>query len=835
MLLDKLYRTTLLFTLVTLLQVTTLTLCAEESTRAAHAAMQERLYPLAENYARQALHQSGVPHHEPLLILLESLYKQSKHSELLDALTHYASLIQGSDNPAPYALWQARAELAMAKPEAAAKTARAAVAAATPSYRIPLLRIQARASAASGNLTNALELYTTSASLTTNTTTLSEIALEQARLLHQANRDDEALATLATLPEINRHSTTAIYEGNLLRGTILLHTTDNKEGHRILNQLAMNDSASEKVRVQALVEMSSHSLSSSETNKAVAYARNAFDRATLPDTRRAAGYWLGDLLSSSSDTIDEGEKIIKPLIREFPESTDSMQAQLKLADALLHAARPERAATEYKIFLETYPASSMDNRVLQGRGWALLQLGRYTEAANIFKRAADLATSNEEKAEALFKQGDALLAGELYAEAAAVYNLLAREMPTSRLADTALYQHADALERAGKLEEAAVAFRRVAVTFPKHDVAPQALLRLAAMRAAADANDEALATYTEILEAFNQSSVQTEALMGRAKVYYRLYRFNNAMQDFAAVAEGNTTNHDEARFFLVLSLYGLGRDRDAQAAATSFLLDFPDSPRQPDMTLWLGKIEFNRNHFNEARQRFSEFATRWPTNPWADAALLWGARAAIGEADYTGAVELIARLVRDYPNSQRLAEARLVQGDALIELARFSEAVLLLDQIVAQSPDTEWARQALLKRGDSLFAMGADTPQRYQEAMNSWQTLLQQPETSPNLTLTLNYKIGRCLEKLRRPDEALAHYYDKVILCYQDEVQQRGWVDDASTTIYVRTIFSVADLFEQKGQPDNAVNILLRIVQPRLPGEEEARLRINRLRKRGSQ
>jgi len=209
--------------------------------------------------------------------------------------------------------------------------------------------------------------------------------------------------------------------------------------------------------------------------------------------------------------------------------------------------------------------------------------------------------------------------------------------------------------------------------------------------------------------------------------------------------------------------------------------------------------------------------------------LLWAARASFSDNDFTGTVELVTRLVRTYPQSSRIPEALLIQADALTELARFDEAVLLLDQVVAQAPDSEWSQTALLHKGDCLFAMGADNGLRYQEALTTYRMLLEQGNLTSALTLQLQFKSGRCLEKLKRIDEAIDLYYSEVIIRYQNERSRGTWFDETMTSLFVRAAFNVAELYEQKGQPGLAVKVLQRIVQAGVPGEEEARQRIERL------
>ena len=799
----------------------------------ARAALQDRLYPIAEAHVEKVLRSSAS---DPalaaaaLLILLEAQSQQGKPEEMLKTLDEYRSVVRLAPVPEAFSYWHALALLNVGRPADAIREAESGTVTAS-AYSDALRRIGARAKQAAGDLAGAFALFAEVDKTSTNALTRADNALEWALALDHAGRSDAALDVLKTQAELGAQSV-AMWDGALMRGRILMRMGKPAEATMIFNQLAMNEHVAEAARVQALVEMSVYTFDSGKTNEAIAYARSACERAQQPETRRLAGFRLGDLLSADRATIDEAERQVKALVREFPEAPESMLAQLKLADSLLQAKRPERAASEYRIFLETYPSSALDAQVLQGRGWALFQLGRYTEASGVFLRASELATNEEVRTECRFKQGDALLADGRYKDASQVYAALAEHVPHTAYGARALLQSADCLERAGLNAEACARYLSVAETYPDRDVAPKALLRLAALQAEANDYEKAVRTYTSLLDSTSQKGVRAEAWMGRGKAHYRMYRFDAAMQDFASVAENEPKRRDEARFLLTLCLYGLGRDKEARAAGASFLLDFPESPRLPDMMLWLGKFDFNRGKFADARRFFLEYVSRWAGNSWSDAALLWAARAAFGETDFTGAVELVTRLVREYPQSLRLPEARLVQADALMELARFEEAVLLLDQLTAQVQEGEWASAALLRKGDCLFALGANNEIRYKEALYAYRELLFQENQTPALTLQLHYKVGRCLEKLKRIDEAIDEYYSEVIIRYLDERARGAWQDETSASLFVRGAFNIAELYEQKSQPEQAIRVLQRVIQAGVPGEDEARQKIERLRKK---
>lgn len=799
----------------------------------ARNALQDRLYLVAERHAEKALH-AGTPEQrrEASLALLEAYAGQKKYDEILKQRSIWSKTdpaIAGTNAPPRFVYWYALALLEKGNFQESAQIAQAAATEKSSQTGNALLRIAARAKQKSGDKKEAWALFSeVDKRSTSNAVCRADNALEWAVSLDADQQYADALKVLKMQSELPVH-TPSKDDGMLLRGRILLKQKQSADAASVFNQLAMNDHATEWARVQALVEMSVHTWNNAKTNEAIAYARSAFSRASKPEIRRFSGFRLGDLLIANPKTQKEGCLLTKELVRQFPEAPESMRAQLKLADSMLQIGNSKQAAAEYQIFLETYPASSLDSRVLQGRGWALLKLGEFNNAYATFLSAADRSQDEDEKVECLLKAADALMGGGRYQDAAAIYQKIQIQFPKSRFAARALFQRADALERDGEDAEAIQVYSKMAEIYRTSEEAPQALLRLAALQAKQGDSDASIKTYSSILNEFKDQKIRMAALMGRGKTYYQNYKFNSAMQDFATIAENDLSLRDEARFMLTVCLYGVGRDKEARVAAGTFLTDFPNSNRLPDMTLWLAKFEFNHSQYVEAKRLFQNYITRWPEARWADAAMLWGARASFFENDFTGCIEGVTRLIKAFPKSGRLPEAMLLQADALIELARFDEAVLLLDRVIAQVPESDWAARAWLRKGDCLYTMGADNSHRYEEALDAYRIRLKKGKLTPSALLQIHFKIAWCYEKMNQLDEAVNAYYTDVMLRYQNERQQGVWFNDDATELFIRAAFRAATLCEEQGKIEQAIGILQRVVRLNVSGADEAKTRIERL------
>lgn len=807
----------------------------QNSLKIAREALSDNLCRVAHDNALAALNDPAVTdRQEALEILLESLARQDKYAEILEALEKNSSIVASSRKGDSLLYWRVLALFNEKRFDDIANIINSGRVGTNSFYSVTTMRIGARSRDLSGDIKGATELFAKVDACTTNMAIRTSNALEWAVSLDKRAKYDEALDVLKHLSQLGVNNN-SVDEGTLLRGRILMRLGRVDEGTRIMDSLAMNEHVAEIPRVQALIEMSVYKFDSAKTNEAIAYARSAYERAQLPETRKLAGYRLGDLLCHSADTIEEGAGLIKKLVREFPEDADSMRAHLKLADSYLQLNLAEQAADEYRVFLETYPSSALDARVMQGRGWALFKLKRFTEAAITFEKAADLTDVPAEKAECIFKRCDALMADGRYVDAAAAYADLNNRFPDLEFADKAMYLSAEALERSGDMDGALKLYLKTSKRYPLRSVASDSLLRVASIQSEKRLLDQAIDTYSLVVKSFTNEAVLAKGYLGRGKVYYNKFQFDKAMQDFAAVAEVAPDRIDEARYFLILTLYGLGRDSDALESAENFVIDFPNSRFLPDMLLWLGKFHFNRSNFSEAVKYFKEYASAFKDRKWADAALLWQARSMFRSGDYTLAIETIADMVNRYPKSTRLIEARFVQAESLIELARFDAAILLLDGILEADPESSWGRQALLKKGDCLFALGAGNRARYEDALAVYQRAVQVPGLTSAVSIELFYKTGRCLEKLDRFDEAVDCYYSQVLLRYLKDRAEGAWYNEETLSLVVRAAFSAAEIFEKKGEYDQAVSVLDKIRKSVSAASDEALRRIEVLKKiRGS-
>lgn len=497
--------------------------------------------------------------------------------------------------------------------------------------------------------------------------------------------------------------------------------------------------------------------------------RGAYSRVQAAPLRRRVGLRLGSALIGSKDTYDEGAKLTLAIVHDTPDAEGAKDAFLSLVESRLDRKEWKDAVSAYSEALEIWPDIAKDQSFQEGRGWAFSELGRFDEALEAFDSAASLATDDASRATALVKAGDML---------------------------SALGKGSEAMER----------YREVREKYPKSPAA------------------ERIAGFVRMHE-----------LEEKGRGQYGEYRFADAQKTFAQIAEEYPVKKPKMDFYTVMCLYGQGLDDEAETLAKRIADDDTiDVGVRAEAMLWIAKLAYNKGRWKDASSRFMSYVEILPDSPSAAAAIVWAARASFADNDFSSAVSTVSRLVERNPDSSVLAAGLLVQGESLIELARFDEAVIVLERAAlaaGMSPEERYKAQLL--KADALFAMGADNPRRYTTALDAYRTILQGADLTPTQKVSLAFKIGKTLERLKRTEEAIDQYYTQVVLAYRSGREAGVQYGDEAQADFSRAAFRLAEEYESRGLDDQAVNVLFLVVASDVPAADEAARRINKIRRKG--
>ena len=444
--------------------------------------------------------------------------------------------------------------------------------------------------------------------------------------------------------------------------------------------------------------------------------------------------------------------------------------------------------------------------------------------------------------EALLTLADAELSRGEFAACTATYREAMDTWPESAKEPSVRLGLGWAYAETGRNEEALAEFT-TALSLPADDeTRALALVKSGDVFSALGKREEAMARYREALAKYPESAaakkvkdaVAVRELEQKGREAFAAYRFDEARKLFAEVAKRDSSLAAKMKFCDLVCLYGLGRDAAAESAATALAATADDRAVRADASLWLAKFLYNRGRYREAESNFTASAELAVDATALAEPLLWAVRSAFAAGDFQRTVRNATTLDAKCPGTRADAEGMLLQSEALVELARFDEAALLAERVaVAENSDASLRLKAQLLRADALFAMGADNPVRYREALEAYTAIRSGEQLSPSVKIRLAYKLAKTLERLKRMDEAIDEYYTRVVLAYRNGRAEGVRYDEDAVAAFSRAAFRLAEEFESRGSDRQAVGVLKLVLTASVPASDEAAKRIERIKRKG--
>lgn len=800
-----------------------------EFLKTGQAAMEDGFYGLAEGVFQTYLASTirGTPEADQAAILLAGSYHgQKKYFDMI------ALLSPVSNSAAAY--WRAMAQYELKQyDKAASSLADFSGKYRDDSYAVHALRLLADCHLQNGNTNEALQVFAQLSAIPGNQLDTGASTLDWARTLVAAGqpaRAQEVLGKLiARLPE-----TADSRQARLLLSRILTNSGNPKEAETVLAPLIEQDDVEPVHKAAALISLAGIR----ELQDKLVEATNALSTAMAlaPDRplKRRGEIALGRLLLKMKQ-LDEGSAMLKPYIAANPPDPAAPSLQIEVAAAFLQAGDADRAVDAYQHYLETFSDKSGRAEAFSGKGWALLlrEQPAYEEAADAFRQAYSLFTAPADKVKCLIKTADCRFSNRQFGLAAQAYEQVLSDFPDSTLVQQAMFQIAECAARTKKPVEAENFFRTVIATNPSGLFADQALLRIAEIKEDQGDLTAALSVYNQLMISYTNSALWADALLAHGLINYRSLLFETALGDFEKLIERfpQAEAAEQAAYLRGRCLQVLGPEDKSLATWRTFLHTYPASNKwTPHVLFRLGEYAFNHGSFKEAEKQFADIAAGYTNITLAPAALLAAGRSAAKQKEYLNSIEYFSQLVTRYPSWSGLAKARYEQGDATTELGEYAKAILIFEEIINKHGGSDLVEMAWFRKADCEFALGTSDTNRYESAMASYRLVAEKSMAPPDLKLQAQYKIGACLQKMQRHEEAVEQLYSKVMIPYLDDPTQILREYPACEVWFTRAAFDIVERRETQKKWQDAIRILKRIVDAGVPAADEAKKRIDKIR-----
>jgi len=237
--------------------------------------------------------------------------------------------------------------------------------------------------------------------------------------------------------------------------------------------------------------------------------------------------------------------------------------------------------------------------------------------------------------------------------------------------------------------------------------------------------------------------------------------------------------------------------------------------------LKLGELYFRQADFPNAQTQFELVREDSPDSPFVETALFLAgeaARKSLNSASVDRAISLFEDVYK--LGGPLKFQARLEEATTMRQTKREKEAIVLLDDLLAQNPPNDIRYEALDQKGEALFTLGPNDQKLYQQAIDTFDALLQSDGLPVQWKQQALYQKGKCFEKLGRQDDALAAYYD--VLATEGAESDQLW--------FFRAGFDAAQILEDRRSWSSAAAIYEKLANTSGARSDEAKEHLTRLR-----
>ncbi|MEX0770444.1 MAG: tetratricopeptide repeat protein [Balneolaceae bacterium] len=258
----------------------------------------------------------------------------------------------------------------------------------------------------------------------------------------------------------------------------------------------------------------------------------------FPDTEWAARsqYNIGDAYYNAGE-FEEAIEAYKTLLDRYPGSDYIIEAINGIQYAQLSAGGGDSSTEVLEEFLSDNPTSTTADRLRYRQAENHYQSGDYEGAVREFRQYIRITNSDNLLPDAYYNLADAYLRTHQTQEALESYETIIEEFPNSERAASALGELGRIKFEENELEESKQYFSRLLDYGSRYY--HQAYLGMGNASLAMNRLEQALEEFKNALSASPGSDA---AMLGRAKVFFRQDRFDEAREIFLEVAEGNSTD-----------------------------------------------------------------------------------------------------------------------------------------------------------------------------------------------------------------------------------------------------------------------------------------------------
>jgi len=503
-------------------------------------------------------------------------------------------------------------------------------------------------------------------------------------------------------------------------------------------------------------------------------------------------------LGSYKEALEVYERVIITL----PESEILLDAYLGKADSLYSLGKGTEAVAVYKTIL----GKSKDHIRLKkddlidkahfGLAWSYLKAGRLNDAIKEFQIIVENTDDKIARIRALCQIGDIYQDIGNLQESLDSYDKILKDYPDSFYSDYVQYQEGIILLKLERIDAATIAFQSLRTNFPdsKYIIDSLYYLGLAYFKKG-DFVSAKVHLEDLIRDRSKGSSYRQEAIFLLGATLYNLGKYREAVNTYNIVkkVENKELVH-KAEYEIANCFYQMGKTADALKKFKIIVYKFPESDVALDALDWLGNYYLKINNFETARKYFQKIIDGFSTNATVSRAHYEIGRSYHKEKLFDEALEHL-KIVRESSSGKLAGLASLEIADIFSQTEDKDSVVGEYKKILVEYPSL--AKQTHVKLGEFYSSLGI-----YEEAIDEFRRALNvsSDDESEVGDFQIQFNIAELFEEKGDLDKAVEAYFKVTYLYPKDKLS-------------IKSYLRIARIFENRKSWDKAKKIYKRIVE----------------------
>ena len=395
----------------------------------------------------------------------------------------------------------------------------------------------------------------------------------------------------------------------------------------------------------------------------------------------AAWYQLGNAYKRSGQHEDAVEAVRQVIDMQSVDENFRSVVQYQLAETRFLQEEYDKAALEYKRYVELFPSSELAGEAYFHAGWSEFNLEEYDQAIETLEGMLIRYPEDHYAPDSRFRIASSYYEKGQHERAITEAQRVLAEYPTSPVIAQATYLRANAFDKMGKDEEAIASYREVRDLYDRM----YELLR-GSFREGKNVDFE---NYRQL---FETSSLRV------AEIHRKRGNFSEAYKELIAAQETA-----EERFYKAKVQMRLGdnymewkRFEDAYTAYNQVIALYGDTPYPPNAQYQKGEARYFAGDYLQARDEYVAVADLYPDSETGlRAASLYSAGwSSEMLKDPDRALELYAHVAESFPRSDQAPLCLLRIGRINGEQQRIDDAITAYQTVAANYGATRHAADA---------------------------------------------------------------------------------------------------------------------------------------------